>query len=385
MRGISLHIYGSPITHESRIMNETETLSRLGLVDKVLIVGLWANDLPVEEVVDDKRTILRLKLWSQRLGKSTPAKIIKLTEWMIRIAFTFMTKRVTIVNIHYLAGLPLGVFFKICKRSKLVYDASELETERHGWGSGQRRMAKIVERTLIKLVDETIVASPGYADWYEKAYGKRPHTVLNAPRYTVVVRKDIFREKLHIPQSKTIFLYQGALGTGRSIENILTAFGADINEEKVVVFLGYGTLEQTVREAAKRHANIFFHPAVPPNELLEYTAAADIGFCLIQNTCLSYYYTLPNKMLEYAMAGLPVVVPDFAEMKRLTETYKIGYVLPDSRVETITALIQRVNARDIASFKENLDEFRRVFNWENQEETLINVYRGLWPVPASRP
>ncbi|MDO8751338.1 MAG: glycosyltransferase [Dehalococcoidia bacterium] len=375
MTRVNLHIYGSPITHESRILRETETISKLGIVDKIYIIGLWAKGLPMEESLDDERTILRVKLLSAKLGEGTLAKSIKLAEWMARIALRFLTKRVVMVNVDYLAGLPLGVFFKVFKRSKLVYDTSELETERNGWGAGRKKLAKIVERGLINVVDQTIVSSPSYADWYEKAYGKRPAVVLNAPKYTAVARQDIFRGKFNISGDKVIFLYQGALGKGRSIESIVEAFIQTADKGKVVVFMGYGPMEEAVREAAKEHANIFFHPAVKPEDVLEYTAAADIGFCLIENTCLSYCYTLPNKMLEYAMVGLPIVVANFGEMRRLIETHKVGYVLQDSTAKGIGELIARVNKAELQTFKENLAEFSKVYNWENQEKVLAQVYR----------
>ena len=377
MPRLNLHIYGNTITHESRIMKETETISRLGIVDKIFIVGLWAEGLLEEEPLDDTRTILRFKLISRKLGEGTVPKSFKLAEWMARIAVKFSTKKVAMVNIHYLAGLPIGLFFKVFKRTKLVYDTHELETERNGWSAGRRRLARILEKALIRTVDKTIVSSPLYADWYEKTYGTRPATVLNAPKNRPVTHQDIFRKTFNIPPDTIIFLYQGGLSTGRSIEEILEAFAATEETNKAIVFMGYGPLTEAVQTAAEQSERVFFHPAVNPDVLLDYTAGADIGFCLIQNTSLSYRYTLPNKMLEYAMAELPVVVGNFGEMKRLAEAYQIGYVVRDETATGIADVIRQVNREELASFKDNLIKFKEVFNWENQEETLASVYREL--------
>ena len=59
-----------------------------------------------------------------------------------------------------------------------------------------------------------------------------------------------------------------------------------------------------------------------PDDLLEYTGSADLGSSLIQNTCKSYFYCMPNKLFEYLMTGLPVLVSDMKEMKEFVEKKK---------------------------------------------------------------
>ena len=376
MSGTNIHIYPSPITHESRILKETETISNLGIVDEIYIIGLWNEGLLEEEVIDDKRKILRIKLLSRKLGEGTPAKSLKFGEWMFRIAVKFLRTRVILVNIHHLAALPIGGLFKIFKKARLIYDTHELETERDGWGSGRKILAKMLEKAWIRPVDEIIVVSPSIGEWYEKEYGKRTFTVFNASRYTPISSKDLLRKRLNIPNHKIIFLYQGALGAGRGIENIIEAFSKTKYPDKVIVFMGYGPLEEVLKEASNEYSNIYFHPAVKPDEVLDYTASADIGFALLENTCLSHYYSVPNKLFEYAMAEIPVVVPNFVEMKKLVEKYKIGYVIEDSSVQEISGLISKIDKRELLNFKRNLNVFNKVYNWEKQEETLSWIYEG---------
>jgi len=47
------------------------------------------------------------------------------------------------------------------------------------------------------------------------------------------------------------------------------------------------------------------------------TASVDIGVSLIENLSTSYYYALPNKLFEYIMADVPVVVSNLPQMKKL--------------------------------------------------------------------
>jgi glycosyltransferase involved in cell wall biosynthesis len=64
---------------------------------------------------------------------------------------------------------------------------------------------------------------------------------------------------------------------------LLETFSRLKGDNICLVLMGYGGMERRIREIAASHRNIFFHPAVPPETLLEYTASADIGIILFEN------------------------------------------------------------------------------------------------------
>ena len=55
---------------------------------------------------------------------------------------------------------------------------------------------------------------------------------------------------------------------------------------------------------------------VPLEALLSYTAQADIGVSLLEDSCENHRLALPNKLFEYLAAGLPVVVSNLPEAGR---------------------------------------------------------------------
>jgi glycosyltransferase involved in cell wall biosynthesis len=234
-----------------------------------------------------------------------------------------------------------------------------------------------MEWMLIRFSDAVITVSNGIAEEYVRLYKiAKPALVLNCPQYKDVVNKNLFREELGISHEQTIFLYQGAFIKGRGIEVLLETF-AGLDAKFVIVFMGYGQLEGLIKEGALVHNNIYFYPAVAPSILLDYTSSADFGISTIENMCLSYYYCLPNKMFEYLMAGLPVIVSNLHEMKRVVEQNRVGVVAEVNSAEGLRQAIRRAELLDKATLRENINKIRPIYSWEVQERTLLTVYSEL--------
>jgi glycosyltransferase involved in cell wall biosynthesis len=166
------------------------------------------------------------------------------------------------------------------------------------------------------------------------------------------------------------------LTQNRGVEALLEAFSS-IRLEAVVVFLGYGSLAPMIQDRADHCDAIYYHAAVPFKDLLRYTASADYGLSLIENSCLNYYYCLPNKLFEYAMADIPVLVSPLYEMKKAVEENGIGIVLADHSAAAIVDAVANALERPQGHYSARLKSFRERYNWEAQEKTLIAGYESL--------
>ena len=90
--------------------------------------------------------------------------------------------------------------------------------------------------------------------------------------------------------------YQGALTINRGIETLL-AMAPQLNGSRIhLVFMGYGMLEPQVMEVVKSNPNVHFQPAVPYEEVLDYTGDADVG--LVSVAGVPELPMLPNKLFE---------------------------------------------------------------------------------------
>jgi glycosyltransferase involved in cell wall biosynthesis len=376
---MNIHIYPSNMKNESRILKETESLQKAGFFREIWLVGLMEDGLPREEVLDNTRKIIRLGQASKnRLGVT--GKILKTIIFWKNIFSLIKNKKVKVIQIHNLSVLPLGVVLKLWKKAKLVYDAHELETERVEWGRHVKEVSKIVEGFFIKFADETIVVSEEIAAHYRKLYPKiDPVTILNAPHFTHIQKKNYFREKFGIREDQKIYIYQGCISENRGLELILDAFKELESDDDVIIFMGYGELVPLIEEAAKMYKHIFFQPAVSPQDVMSYTSSADYGVTLMvfPDACLSYYYCLPNKLFEYCMAGLPIITSNAIEMRRFVEKNDLGVVVEEKNVSAVKAAIQEIKKLSYEEKHAKCLKVAGTVSWEVQEKILLDIYKKI--------
>jgi glycosyltransferase involved in cell wall biosynthesis len=376
---INLHLYPSNFKHESRILKETRSLVDKGVFDKIFIVALLENGVEEHENLDDKREVWRVPLKTAWMSERTLPKIIKHFEWMLKIFYRFRKQTIKCVNCHNLSSLPIGILFKTFCKSKVVYDTHEMETERCGWGKIRRALSKILEKLLIPYVDVVLVVSDSIAKWYRGHYPSADVQVIYNFPYMEIESynngSNILKEKFNMQDDQILFIYQGTLGESRGIEILLDAF-SKVDSKKHIVFMGYGALEGTIKSYENNFSNIHFQPAVSPEEVKSYTEGADVGISLIENTCLSYFYSLPNKVFEYILSGLPVLVSDFPDMARVVDENKCGWkALPEER--SVIDLIESISKEDIREKKKNVLNCRNEFTWQKEEGKLLKTYHNL--------
>mgnify|MGYP001770751853 CR=1 FL=1 len=362
--------------NDSRVLKENISLQKAGY--EVQVVALHEEPLAEFEEVQNI-PVHRVKLKSRGWSKQKLIQLIKYFEFIYKVVKQY--KKSDIIHCNDLNSLPIGVIIKkfFNKDVKIVYDAHEYETELNGLKGIQKKLVKWLERKLIKYADKVITVSDAIADEYVKLYDiEKPSLVLNTPPYKEIQKKNIFRETLDILEDQTIFLYQGGLSRGRGIEILLEAFKTIDNENAVIVFMGYGPLESLIQNTSKEYKNIYFHQAVSPDILLDYTSSADFGISTIEDSCLSYRYCLPNKMFEYLMAEIPVIVSNLYEMKRLVELNNIGTVAKENTSQGLKEAIEEAVKLDKEELKTNIQKLKTIYNWEEQEKVLLDVYKDLY-------
>lgn len=374
----NLHISLNDFRNQSRVLKQTNSLVNSYLIEHVFIAALWAEGLQVEQIYAKKITCNRFALKSRSWSKNFFFQLFKYFEFSWKVYQFYKDKNIKLINIHSVGLLPLGVFLKWVYKAKLVYDTHELETETNGLVGFRKKAVKTIEKIFIRKADLILVVGENIADWYGNAYHiNRPQVVLNVPNQRALKRNNHFREQLGIRDDQIILLYQGGLAAGRGVHLILEAFKARSDDKVVAVFMGYGPLQHDIQTAATQQKNIFFYPAVAPQIVLEYTSSADFGIHLIQNTCLNHNYCMPNKLFEYAMAGLPVLVSNMKDMSELVRKNQMGAVISDFSVAGINQAIDDLLVQDLTTMKANAYRMACENSWEVQEQKMLTAYQGM--------
>jgi len=82
-------------------------------------------------------------------------------------------------------------------------------------------------------------------------------------------------------------------------------------------------------------------------------------------------------MFEYIMAEIPVIVSNLYEMYRLVEENKIGVVAEDNTLEGLQKAIEEALLLDQNELQNNIQKVKNLYNWEEQEKVLLDVYKSL--------
>lgn len=375
----NVHIYPSPFTNESRILRFTKSLAANKVFDKIYIIAGYKKGLEKCEKIDEIRTVFRIKPLLGNYEKGGIHKLLFLVFWTFQGFWKMMGKNLVCIDAHSVATLPMAFLLKkIHKKSRIIYDAHEIETETVGKSGMMKKIAVTLEKRYIQKVDAMTIDGDGRAEWYRRKYNiDNVHPIKNYPykRIDSVPSQSLLRKHFDIPADHILFIHQGMFGQGRGVEKILQAF-ANTKESNHIVFLGSGELTPVIQEYEKKFSHIHWHKAVPPNEVWSYTTGADVGIHIIENTCLNHYICLPNKVLEYLNAKIPIIISDFPEMASLVDNYNCGWkIQPDSA--SLLHLIEQISLDDIIEKKKNAALWPAQNSWEDEEKKLLQMFRNL--------
>ncbi len=243
------------------------------------------------------------------------------------------------------------------------------------------------ERCLISKCKAVITVSEGIADLLKSDYklANRPLVLRNTISFEKVpYSKKKLQDIIAIGNDKKLIIFHGAISEDREIKriiNILPMLG-DLN----VMLVLMGKIDKNyqinlINLSDKLGVrNMIMFCEVKYNEVLEYLSGANIEVYLVKPKTLSYKYSMPNKLFEAMVAGLPIVIDkEFVEMRKIVEKYKVGIAVDsDNERESAKAIKALLENDDYYfSLKDNIKKSRNELCWENDSKKLISLYRTI--------
>jgi glycosyltransferase involved in cell wall biosynthesis len=175
-------------------------------------------------------------------------------------------------------------------------------------------------------------------------------------------------------------LYQGAVNEARGLESLI---GAMRQVDCPLLICGDGPRMEACRTLAKDYgltAKIIFRGMTNPAELRGITKNAYIGVNLVEALGLNQYYSLANKFFDYIHAGVPQVTMDFPEYRTAQDRYPTGLLIPDTEEKKIREALNNLLENGVlyAMFRENCQRARLIYNWQEEEKTLLRFYKKIF-------
>jgi glycosyltransferase involved in cell wall biosynthesis len=368
----NFHIYYSDIIHESRIFKIVSSLEKATIFDKIFIIGR-KNEISknTEELTSDIR-ICRLGLPPNFFIKNF---LFAAVIWYLEVIAQIVKEKPICINIHSASLIPLGIVSKIFfPKIILIYDTHELETETNGASLIKKTLRKVIEFFGLRFFNHIFTVSPSISNWYKLRFKSIDvSTVMNCPLKFKFFRSNYLRNHFLIDNEKIIFLYQGIYMPGRGIDKLIRSL-QKLPDHAVLVLLCYGSKIDDLRKISEKNPRIFFHHAVSYEKIMKVTSSADCGISFIENTCLSNYYSLPNKLFEYVQARVPVIVSPTLDQSKFVLSEKIGIVSRDFSEVALTNACKKFMKLPKNHFLIPLIKAANKYNWLHQETNLYKPY-----------
>lgn len=300
-------------------------------------------------------------------------------EFNFRLFFFLLFRKADMLISNDLDTLLPNYIISKVKKQPLVYDSHEYFTEVPELVNRKKVQAvwKTIERKIFPKLTDIITVNDSIADMFEDDYGKRPFVVRNIPRKRKVLEK-VSRESLGLPDDKYILILQGSgINVHRGSEELVEAM--QYVKNAILLIVGGGDVIDILKDMAKKpelKEKIIFKSRMPYQQLMQYTAVADLGLTFDKSTNLNYKFSLPNKLFDYIHAHTPVLSSPLPEIEKIITKYDVGDFIPDHDPKNIAQKINQIlsNQALMDKWKKNCSFAASELTWENEEKVLKRIY-----------
>jgi glycosyltransferase involved in cell wall biosynthesis len=140
--------------------------------------------------------------------------------------------------------------------------------------------------------------------------------------------RDLFLRHGGAEACRRFLIYQGLFAQDRCLTQVISAFRSLQAPGVGLILLGGGpdrSYVQRVIELAASDSRIVRLPRIEPPGHLQVTAGCAGGVLLYAPTELNNVYCAPNKIFEYARAGIPMILPEYPGLTATNREFGLGY------------------------------------------------------------
>jgi glycosyltransferase involved in cell wall biosynthesis len=200
----------------------------------------------------------------------------------------------------------------------------------------------------------------------------------------------LIRNALGLPATCRIALFQGRLGPNLGLDESAEAILHV--PDAALVLLGFGRWLELcqARDRDPRFAGRHFTlPAVPPDDLVDWTASADVALVPLPPISFNQRFSTPNKFFEAITAGTPIVLgPDLPAMEEILVREDFGRVARSLSATDLAAAITQIlelPSKQRDAWRASIARIAAErYSWPHSAAEYIAVVRRLADSPGKR-
>jgi len=283
-------------------------------------------------------------------------------------------KHFDVLHCNDLDTLAIGTRLKRKLRIPLVYDAYEI----YGYmvrGTVPRWIANLtlwLEKRLIRKVDKIITVVEPQRRYFGSIADKPITVIMNC--------KPLQSLEYQPPNNESFtLLYIGGLRKTRMLLELVAVVKELAGVRCLIGGIGQPSYVQGLEEECSKASNATFVGKVPFDEVIPMTRKADCIFLMISPEDSNSRLGLGNKQFEAMVCGRPIICTKRTYSGEITEQEDVG-LAAEYNEEALREVI--IKLRDNPELREKLGRNAlkaavTKYNWQKQEEKLLELYEGL--------
>jgi glycosyltransferase involved in cell wall biosynthesis len=346
---------------------------------KSLVNNGYKVDLIIQHAKDeivDGISIVALPIATkkiQRLTKILPAVLKKVIKY----------SKNTIIHFHDPELIPFGIIFKLLGY-KVIYDVHEdvpIAILPKKWipfflKPPLATIIKVIERISAFFFDANITVVPTITERFAKS-NRKTVEIRNYP----ILREELAEVNKSNHTSIDYVTYVGSLTETRGILQIVDAMNY-IDEECIELWLGGDFGEEDLRQELEKNNGwektkyLGWLNREKVNKILKNAFA---GMVVLNHTP-SHESSLPVKLYEYMMAGIPVIATNFPLWKEIIIENNCGILVDPLNTHEIAEAIKWLynHPKEAKLMGENgRKAVIEKYNWHSEEKKLLKLYETI--------
>lgn len=290
--------------------------------------------------------------------------------------------QVDILHVHDYPMLAPAVALAQIRKVPLIYDAHELYYAQTQLPLKIQKKYSNREAILIHHAKTVITVNPYIAKLMADRYQvTEPQVILNAAPYRPKDTSNALRTRFGLKETDKIVLYQGWISEHRGIDRIIEA-ASFFSAGTYLVIVGYGDYEkylQTLVQDKKLTDRVYFYGGVPSDELHALTCDADLGIIPYYGVDENNHFCSPNKLFEFAVAGLPMLSNNLPFLHDIITRYGNGILADLNSPQRIANEINKIFSDEhlLENLRTASQKAGKEMNWGVEEQKLLNIYQKL--------